>query len=190
MTAPTDEVADRPPASEGASRRGGARRRRRGRAKKLHIEVSAGGIVVRRVEEGYHFLLIRDGYRKWGFPKGHLQENESADVAAIREVQEETGIHRLRIRDTLTTIDWRFRFRGKSIHKTCHFFLMETEQRRTKPQASEGITACRWVTYDDAVRLIAYANAKGVLAEAQACLVPPPAAASEPAVPIPDSSAA
>ena len=38
-------------------------------------EVSAGGVVFRRVpEEGLRFLLIKDSYDKWGLPKGHLED--------------------------------------------------------------------------------------------------------------------
>ena len=61
--------------------------------KSIELEVSAGGIVLRQpdgVEE--RFLLIRDSYRNWGFPKGHLETDEPPDAAALREVREETGL--------------------------------------------------------------------------------------------------
>jgi len=46
--------------------------------RKPEREVSAGGIVFRRDESGViRFLLIKDSYDNWGFPKGHLEENES-----------------------------------------------------------------------------------------------------------------
>ena len=53
-------------------------------------EVSAGGIVFRRFGTEAHFLLIKDSYRHWGFPKGHLEEDESPTEAARRETSEET----------------------------------------------------------------------------------------------------
>lgn len=140
------------------------------RKKKPREEVSAGGIVFRRDGERTFFLLIRDPYRNWGFPKGHLEEGEAPDVAAVREVAEETGIAAVEVRSAVETIDWTFRFRGRKIHKTCHFFLMETTQRRTAPQAKEGITACRWATYEQATKMIAYDNARAVLELAQAIL--------------------
>ena len=47
---------------------------------------------------------------------------------------------------------------------------MEAADSKTKPQRAEGITACRWARYDDAARLLSYANARAVLAHAHALL--------------------
>jgi hypothetical protein len=70
------------------------------------------------------------------------------------------------LRGAVQTIDWYFRFRGRLIHKVCHFFLMETDQAETAPQRTEGITACRWAAYDEACGVISYANAREVLRRA------------------------
>ncbi len=133
------------------------------RRRKPREETSAGGVVFRRDGGETFFLLIRDSYRNWGFPKGHLEEGEQPDSAAMREVTEETGLASLELRSVIETIDWHFRFRGRLIHKVCHFYLIETPDAKTKPQRAEGITACRWARYDDAVRLISYENARAVL---------------------------
>jgi 8-oxo-dGTP pyrophosphatase MutT (NUDIX family) len=139
-------------------------------------EVSAGGVVY-RVEDGRAlFLLIRDSYRNWGFPKGHLEKDELPAAAALREVSEETGLSDLVVRGELSTIDWHFRFRGKLIHKICHFFLMESENAATSPQREEGITACKWVPIDEALALISYANAREVLQRAAETVGGAPAA--------------
>jgi 8-oxo-dGTP pyrophosphatase MutT (NUDIX family) len=130
-------------------------------------EVSAGGVVF-RVDDGRSlFLLIRDSYANWGFPKGHLEGNESPETAALREVVEETGLAAVESRGPIDVIDWYFRFRGRLIHKVCHFYLMESADERTNPQQAEGITACQWVTYDEAMTMISYANARQVLRRAQ-----------------------
>jgi 8-oxo-dGTP pyrophosphatase MutT (NUDIX family) len=123
-------------------------------------ETSAGGVVYRLHDGHALFLLIRDSYQNWGFPKGHLESGERSEDAAVREVREETGIDDLALRGQIETIDWYFRFRGQLIHKVCHFYLMETTQASTNPQQAEGITACRWVSYDDARSAISYANAR------------------------------
>lgn len=112
------------------------------------------------------FLIIRDSYDNWGFPKGHVEDGEHPEAAALREVIEETGLASLTVRGSLDSIDWYFRFRGKLIHKVCHFYLMETNLADTSPQRSEGITACRWEAYDEAAQLVSYANARDVLRRA------------------------
>jgi 8-oxo-dGTP pyrophosphatase MutT (NUDIX family) len=148
----------------------GKKNRTKSRNKKPRDETSAGGIVFRKEGAEPLYLLIRDSYRNWGFPKGHLEEGELPDAAALREVTEETGLKSLALHSAVETIDWHFRFRGRLIHKVCHFYLMESADARTKPQRAEGITACRWACYADASRLLSYANAREVLAHAHALL--------------------
>ncbi len=135
-------------------------------ARTAREETSAGGVVFRREDGRPLFLLIRDSYRNWGFPKGHLEANELPAEAALREVREETGLAELSLRGEVGTIDWYFRFRGTLIHKQCHFYLMESGTPHTSPQRDEGITACRWLSLDDARTLISYENARLVLDKA------------------------
>ena len=126
-------------------------------------ETSAGGVVYRLEGELPLVLLIRDSYANWGFPKGHLEAGERADAAALREVREETGLHTLTLRGPIDTIDWYFRFRGRLIHKVCHFYLMQTAEVETAPQQAEGITACQWIGFEEAESAVSYANARQVL---------------------------
>ena len=146
---------------------------------KAHQETSAGGIVYRLDGGDPLFLLIRDSYQNWGFPKGHLETGERAEDAALREVREETGIDDVALRGNIDTIDWYFRFRGRLIHKVCHFFLMETAQALTSPQRAEGITACQWVGYDAASVAISYSNARLVLRRAHEMITSVPAEPSQ-----------
>lgn len=130
--------------------------------------------MIHRHEGELVYLLIRDSYGNWGFPKGHLEHGERPEEAAVREVREETGLDGLRVHAPIHTIDWYFRFRGHLIHKVCHFYLMEAEETRTSPQASEGITACRWERFDEAVALVSYDNAREVLRRARQHATPSP----------------
>jgi len=130
-------------------------------------ETSAGGVVLRRGADGEaRFLLIRDSYRNWGFPKGHLEAGEPPADAARREVAEETGLTDLILHGPIQVIDWYFRFRGKTIHKYCHFFLFESKHGDPVPQAEEGITDCTWRGLEEARTTISYDNARGVLERA------------------------
>ena len=156
----------RRPATAKTKAASGARKR----GPRARHEHSAGGVVVRLANGVPLFLLIRDSYGHWGFPKGHLERGERADMAAVREVSEETGLNGVSLVASIARIDWYFRFRGTLIHKNCEFFLMKTSDQSTKPQKSEGITACRWTTLDEARSLIAYDNARDVLMRASEML--------------------
>jgi len=130
-------------------------------------EVSAGGIVFRRAaDQSISILLIKDSYDHWGLPKGHLEASETPAEAARRETAEETGLDDLVLHGPIRIIDWHFRFRGRYIHKFCHFFLFESPAAEAVPQVDEGITACRWCGLDEALRELSYDNARGVLKRA------------------------
>ena len=138
-----------------------AKSRPRQRAKR---ETSAGGVVFRRAADGaVRYLLIRDSYASWGFPKGHLQAREQPADAARREVAEETGLSDLVLRGPIQVIDWYFRFGGRTIHKFCHFFLFESPAGDAVPQVEEGITDCAWHALERALDTVSYDNARGVL---------------------------
>lgn len=131
-------------------------------------EVSAGGVLFRCTPDGPRYLLILDAYRKWGFPKGHVDPGESAEEAARREVQEETGLRELVRHDYLGQIEWYFRLRGRLIHKFCDFYLFEAPSGEPVPQRAEGITSCRWYPAEAALATISYRNARGLLEQAVA----------------------
>ena len=137
------------------------------RQSRARREVSAGGVVFRRGPDGVvRYLLIRDSYENWGFPKGHVEGGEPPAEAARREVSEETGLNALELRGPVEVIDWYFRFRGRTIHKYCHFFLFESADGEPIPQVEEGITACLWQPIEEARTTISYDNARDVLERA------------------------
>jgi 8-oxo-dGTP pyrophosphatase MutT (NUDIX family) len=147
---------------------------------RVRQERSAGGVVVRRdvASDALLYLLIRDSYENWGFPKGHIEPGERPAAAARREVEEETGLRGVEVRAPIDTIDWYFRFRGRLIHKVCDFYLMELEpgaSADTSPQQEEGITACVWASFDEAARRVSYDNARRVLTRARAMITEPAA---------------
>lgn len=144
-------------------RPGKARARKKPKRRRARIETSAGGVVFRRMPGGLRFLLIRDPYANWGLPKGHIENDETPEQTALREVAEETGLATLAVIERLPTIDWYFRERGRIIHKFCHFFLLESQRGEPVPQTTEGITACLWCDFPGALETLSYANAREVL---------------------------
>jgi 8-oxo-dGTP pyrophosphatase MutT (NUDIX family) len=90
-------------------------------------EISAGGVVVERHEGTLRVAVIarinRGGRMEWCLPKGHPEGVESYAEAAVREIEEETGIAG-DILAPLGSIDYWFTVSGHRVHKTVHHFLL------------------------------------------------------------------
>ena len=94
-------------------------------------EVSAGGLVVDRSGPRPRAALIarhdRRGRLVWSLPKGHVEAGETPEDAAVREVEEETGI-RGSVLAPLGTIDFWFVAEQRRVHKTVHHYLLAAEE--------------------------------------------------------------
>ena len=115
-------------------------------------------------------LVIRDRYGQWGLPKGHLEDGESSKQAALREVNEETGLSDLELSEQLGVTGWSFRAKGSVVHKSGTFYLMYSEEGDPMPQLEEGITECVWVPAHEACSKIEYKNLHQILQKAQRVL--------------------
>jgi 8-oxo-dGTP pyrophosphatase MutT (NUDIX family) len=122
-------------------------------------EYTAGGVVFRRVEDGrVEILMIQDRLGRWTIPKGHVEEGESLEQTAVREVAEETGLTHLRLGDKLDKLHFFYRREGKLIFMTTHVFLMEAlgDTDKIVAENSEGIVDAKWFDQDKALSLIEY----------------------------------
>ncbi len=105
--------------------------------------------------------LSRRGQLLWSLPKGHLENGESAEEAAVREVAEETGIDGA-ILGPLGTIDFWFVADGRRVHKTVHHFLM----RATGGELSDSdieVTEVAWVPLPEIAAKLAYSDERDLL---------------------------
>lgn len=140
-------------------------------------QISAGGIPMRRDEEGLKMALIRVTRRSgvtWEVAKGKLEHGEPPEHAAIREVREEMGVSvNLRITHSLGMVRYGFLAPGGLPRlKTVHLFLMEPEGdiESFTPAEGEGIGAVRWFTPDDAARVVTHSSLVPMLAQTVAML--------------------
>ena len=135
-------------------------------------EVSAGGLVIDTT--GKLGLLIgrrdqKDASGKrilWSLPKGHIEEGESPEQAALREVQEETGIESV-IEKSLGVIDFWFMAGGKRIHKTVHHYLFRESGGLLAPQETE-VDEVAWFPLAEIVERLAYPDEKKLIARTNA----------------------
>jgi ADP-ribose pyrophosphatase YjhB (NUDIX family) len=131
-------------------------------------EVSAGGLVID--QSGKNGLLIgridhKDATGKrilWSLPKGHIEEGETPEQAALREVAEETGIESA-IERSLGVIDFWFMAGGKRIHKTVHHYLFRETGGLLAPQESE-VDEVGWFPLAEIVDRLAYPDEKKLIA--------------------------
>jgi len=135
---------------------------------KSHFETvkAAGGIVLNHKNE----MLWIKRLGKWDLPKGKIELNESSADAAVREVEEETGISQLAIKKYLTSTYHTYDIYGVENIKETIWYLMQTNYQGVSiPQLEEDITEVRWVpltqieqmldnTYDSIKSLIDFWN--------------------------------
>lgn len=121
-------------------------------------ETSAGGVVINFARDKVVLIgrLDRRGRLLWSLPKGHIEEGETAEQTAVREVGEETGILGEIIRP-LGTIDYWFVAERRRIHKTVHHFLMEERGGDLSDEDVE-VTEVDWVALDELEDRLAYAD--------------------------------
>jgi len=109
---------------------------------------AAGGIV--KNDENKILFIYRLG--KWDLPKGKLEPNESLEHAAVREVEEETGIENLKLQNFIgsTYHTYKERENNAQILKTTFWYLMKsTDSKELIPQTEEGITKVEWKSKDE-----------------------------------------
>ncbi|EHY89644.1 NUDIX hydrolase [Saccharomonospora azurea] len=143
-----------------------SRRRRRTRLTTVN-ETSAGGLVVD--PQRRHAVLIgrldRHGRLLWSLPKGHIEDGETTEQTAVREVKEETGISAHVLRE-LGTIDYWFVAERRRVHKTVHHFLLEADGGELSDEDVE-VTEVAWVPLDELESRLAYSDERKLVRRAR-----------------------
>ena len=115
--------------------------------------VAAGGLVQNEKKEV--LMILRLG--KWDLPKGKQDEGESLEDCAVREVQEETGLKNVQLREFVGTTTHEY-FDGhlqRDVIKETHWYNMQVNGvQQLTPQTEEDITDIRWVDKKDLPRYL------------------------------------
>src|SRR6266508_5857550 len=140
----------------------------------MRREFSAGGVVVRRLRGRWMLAAIRPAGRKpglWALPKGNIGPGEKPDEAALREVEEETGVE-ARLVTKLGDVRYVYTWAGERIFKIVSFYLVRYEGGRLgriPPEHAHEIAEARWLPLADAPRLLAYRGEREMAEKALAC---------------------
>jgi 8-oxo-dGTP pyrophosphatase MutT (NUDIX family) len=139
-------------------------------------ELSAGGVLVRRLRSGWHLAAIRPQGRPegvWALPKGLLDEGEAPAAAALREAYEETGV-RARLAEKLGDVRYVYTRRdGERVFKVVSFFLLRYRSGRIgdlPPGMELEVAEARWLPLAEAPRLLAYRGEREMAERAAAAL--------------------
>lgn len=115
--------------------------------KKFTIVKAAGGLV--QNEDKKIMLIFRRG--KWDLPKGKLDSGETLEQCALREVEEETGLTKIKLLSPLLTTYHTYHEGSRFILKESYWFTMKvTGKQNIQPQKEEGILEIKWVTPNEA----------------------------------------
>lgn len=133
---------------------------------RLKLEHSAGAVIYRRREDGQlEFLIVQSVINdNWGFPKGHLENDEDANIAAQRELAEETGLKP----------EFDFNFVQKTRYalaagkeKTVTYFLAKYVAGQEVVTQEEKIKGDKWVTLAEAKEYLTVHDKMKVLEAAE-----------------------
>ena len=130
--------------------------------RKTRNEHSSGGAVI-DLRDGAPFvaMIATRGRLRWGLPKGAVSPGETSEQAALREVQEETGLD-AEIIGLLDTIEYFFRAGDTLIKKSVDFYLMHYVGGTMTPQLSE-VDDVQWVELSEAIQRASFDSEKKLL---------------------------
>ena len=138
----------------------------------VEIELSAGGAVVRDDDVIVIVPVKRDATRRrvLGLPKGHIDEGETAEDAATREVAEETGVTAELI-DKLGDVEYTYERHGRRRAKRVVFYLFEYRSGSLADHDHE-IEEARWMPLEEAVDALTYPGEQEIVRRALSRLFP------------------
>ncbi len=129
--------------------------------------IHAGGGLVKNQRNEYLFIYRNE---KWDLPKGKLERDETIEQCALREVEEECGIHDLTLGEKIKNTYHIYQHKDEKVLKFTHWYKMNYRGNETLiPQLEEGITQVKWVspTEFDLIRKNTYKNIMEVMNEVE-----------------------
>ena len=120
-------------------------------------EPTSGGIVFRHGKNNQvEILLIQDAKDRWTIPKGHIEEGETAQQTARREIGEEAGLSKVDILGWLGKIHFRYRRVDKLVLMTTQIYLVKAKGDTNDIQKEDWMNDIGWFSFHDALDKIEY----------------------------------
>ena len=128
----------------------------------MRKEKSCGAVIYKYIDNELFILLLKHNLGHWSFAKGHVEDSETEQETAIREIKEETNL------DVTINSDFRYVITYspyEGVIKDVVYFLATTNSDNIKAQQSE-ISEIKWFKYEDAISMITYEDGRKVLMKA------------------------
>lgn len=144
--------------------------------KPVKREISAGGAVFRKQDKELLWLLVqpkRNDSNKpihWRLAKGIIEEGESTEATARREVEEEAGI-KVKVLDKIGKTTYFYTFKGQRIFKIIIFYLMQYQGETGNGVDGIEIEKSQWLPYQEAYQKLTFDSEKKILGKAKKILV-------------------
>ncbi len=126
---------------------------------------SCGGVVIFHGKILVLYKNYRHRYDGWVLPKGTVEEGESFEETALREVREESGANASIVK-FIDSSHYSFNTPEGTIEKTVHWYLMASDSYHSKPQLEEYFTDSGYYKYHEAFHLLKFSNEKQILEKA------------------------
>jgi 8-oxo-dGTP pyrophosphatase MutT (NUDIX family) len=137
-----------------------------GKTNGMGARLAAGGVVLRRVQAGSTEVLVvhRPRYDDWSLPKGKVDSGESLEQAALREVEEETGL-KCRIIRKLAVARYIYHTAKGERPKAVHYYLMSPVGGDLRVHQDEEIDSVEWIPTETALVRLSYDFDRNLLRE-------------------------
>lgn len=131
-------------------------------------EPTSGGVVFRHGDNSdIEILLIQDAKDRWTIPKGHIEEGETAQQTAKREIGEEAGLTDVDMLGWLGKIHFRYRRIDKLVLMTTQIYLVRARGDTNAIQKEEWMNGIKWFSFNDALDAIEYEDIAKLMLKAK-----------------------
>lgn len=124
--------------------------------------ISCGGVVIHRGKILTLYKSYKNKYEGWVLPKGTVEDGETFQETAVREVLEETGVHASIIK-YVGKSQYNFNIPGNMVEKEVHWFLMMSDSYYSKPQREEYFLDSGYYKFHEAYHLLKFSNERQIL---------------------------
>ncbi len=120
-------------------------------------EPTSGGIIFRHDSDGgVEILLIQDTKDRWTIPKGHIEDGETAQQTAVREIGEEAGLFDIDVLGWLGKIHFRYRRVDRLVLMTTQIYLVRAKGDTNAIKKEDWMNGIKWFKFNEALEVIEY----------------------------------